>query len=199
MKSIEIKGQKRESVGKGATRALRNAELVPCVIYGEGETIHFSTEEKSFKDLVYTPDAHTATIILEDGQKIEAILQDIQFHAVSDKILHADFYQLNPNKPVTIEVPVRLTGRSKGVVAGGALRLNMRKLRLKTLPANLPDEIVIDITKLKIGGKIYVEKIKNENYTLLHPDNAVIVAVKMSRAAMKGGAVVEDDDDDDDE
>ena len=194
MKSITIQGTKRESVGKKSTKALRDAELVPCVVYGGTETLNFSAEERSFKGLVYTPEAHTVSIEV-DGQTIPAVLQDIQFHPLTDKILHADFYQLSEDKPVVMEVPVRLTGRSKGVVAGGAMRQSFRKLKLKALPSNLPDEIVVDVTPLKIGNKLYVGDIKTNNFTFMHPDNAVVVAVKMSRTAMKGGAVVEDDDD----
>ena len=195
MKSITIQGQKRESVGKKSTKALRDAELVPCVVYGGEQPINFSTPEKSFKSLVYTPDAHTVVIEL-DGQKIDAVLQDIQFHPITDKILHADFYQLSADKPVVMEVPVRITGRAKGVLAGGVLRQSFRKLRLKAIPANLPDEIVVDVTPLKIGNKLYIGDIKNDQYTFLHPDNAVVAAVKMSRNAMKNaGAMVEDDED----
>lgn len=193
MKSITIQGTKRESVGKKSTKALRDAELVPCVVYGGTETLNFSAEERSFKGLVYTPEAHTVSIEV-DGQTIPAVLQDIQFHPLTDKILHADFYQLSEDKPVVMEVPVRLTGRAKGVVAGGAMRQSFRKLKLKALPSNLPDEIVVDVTPLKIGNKLYVGDIKTNNFTFMHPDNAVVVAVKMSRTAMKGGAVVEDDD-----
>ena len=195
MKSITIQGTKRESVGKKSTKALRDAELVPCVVYGGEQPINFSTPEKSFKNLVYTPDAHTVVIEL-DGKKIDAVLQDIQFHPITDKILHADFYQLSADKPVVMEVPVRITGRAKGVLAGGVLRQSFRKLRLKAIPANLPDEIVVDVTPLKIGNKLYVGDIKNDQYTFLHPDNAVVAAVKMSRNAMKNaGAMVEDDED----
>ena len=193
MKSITIQGTKRESVGKKSTKALRDAELVPCVVYGGAETLNFSAEERSFKGLVYTPEAHTVSIEV-DGQTIPAVLQDIQFHPLTDKILHADFYQLADDKLVVMEVPVRLIGRSKGVVAGGALRQSFRKLKLKAFPANLPDEIVVDVTPLKIGSKLYVGDIKTNNFTFVHPDNAVVVAVKMSRTAMKGGAVVEDDE-----
>lgn len=193
MKSITIQGTKRESVGKKSTKALRDAELVPCVVYGGAETLNFSAEERSFKGLVYTPDAHTVSIEV-DGQTIPAVLQDIQFHPITDKILHADFYQLADDKPVVMEVPVRLTGRAKGVVSGGALRQSFRKLKLKALPANLPDEIVVDVTPLKIGNKLYVGDIKTDGFSFMHPDNAVVVAVKMSRTAMKGGAVVEDDE-----
>ncbi len=193
MKSITIQGTKRESVGKKSTKALRDAELVPCVVYGGQETLNFSAEERAFKGLVYTPEAHTVSIEV-DGNTIPAVLQDIQFHPLTDKILHADFYQVSEDKPVVMEVPVRLTGRSKGVVAGGALRQSFRKLKIKAIPANLPDEIVVDVTPLKIGSKLYVGDIKVDGFTFMHPDNAVVVAVKMSRTAMKGGAADEDED-----
>lgn len=193
MKSITIQGVKRESVGKASTRTLRNADQVPCVVYGGNEPLHFSADEKAFKGLVYTPEAHTVNLELADGTKVAAILQDIQFHPVTDKIIHADFYQLSDDKPVTIEVPVRLTGRARGVVNGGVMRFNMRKLKVRAIPANLPDEIVIDITSMRIGHKKYVDSIRNEDYTILHPDNAVIVAIRTSRTA------VADTDDDEEE
>ncbi|MCT2563317.1 50S ribosomal protein L25/general stress protein Ctc [Chryseobacterium herbae] len=194
MKSITIQGTKRESVGKKSTKALRDAELVPCVVYGGETPLNFSAEERAFKGLVYTPEAHTVSIEL-DGKTIPAVLQDIQFHPITDKILHADFYQLSEDKPVVMEVPVRITGRSKGVVAGGVLRQSFRKLKVKAIPANLPDEVVVDVTSLKIGNKLYVGGIKTEGFSFVHPDNAVVVAVKMSRNAMKGGAVAEEDED----
>jgi len=193
MKSITIQGTKRESVGKKSTKALRDAELVPCVVYGGETPLNFSAEEKAFKGLVYTPEAHTVSIEL-DGKTVPAVLQDIQFHPITDRILHVDFYQLSDDKPVIMEVPVRITGRSKGVVAGGVLRQSFRKLKVKAIPANLPDEIVVDVTPLRIGNKLYVGSIKTEGYSFVHPDNAVVVAVKMSRNAMKGGAAVEEDD-----
>ena len=193
MKSITIQGTKRETVGKKSTKALRDAELVPCVVYGGAETLNFSATEKSFKGLVYTPEAHTVSIEV-DGKTIPAVLQDIHFHPLTDKILHADFYQLSDDKPVVMEVPVRLTGRAKGVVSGGAMRQSFRKLKVKALPGNLPDEIVVDVTPLKIGNKLYVGDVKTNNFTFMHPDNAVVVAVKMSRTAMKGAAVADDDD-----
>ncbi|UKB84149.1 50S ribosomal protein L25/general stress protein Ctc [Chryseobacterium sp. MEBOG06] len=194
MKSITIQGTKRESVGKKSTKALRDAELVPCVVYGGGAPLNFSAEERAFKGLVYTPEAHTVSIEV-DGQTIPAVLQDIQFHPITDKILHIDFYQLSDDKPVVMEVPVRITGRSKGVVAGGVLRQSFRKLKVKAIPANLPDEIVVDVTPLRIGNKLYIGSIKTEGYSFVHPDNAVVVAVKMSRNAIKGAAAQDDDED----
>jgi large subunit ribosomal protein L25 len=191
MKSITIKGSKRESVGKVATKALRNAGMVPCVIYGGDKPIHFSAEEKAFKNLVYTPNVYTASIDV-DGQKIPAILQDIQFHPVSDRILHVDFYQLFDDKEITMNIPVKLVGKSKGVAIGGALRHNLRKMRVKALPANLPDFIEADITELEIGNKLYVTELKNDKYSILHPDNTVVAQVRMSRNASKAAAETEE-------
>lgn len=184
MKSITIKGSKRESVGKKATKALRNADMVPCVIYGGDQPLHFAAEAKAFKNLVYTPNVYTASIEV-DGNTIPAILQDIQFHPVSDKILHVDFYQLFEDKEVTMNIPVRLVGKSKGVMVGGALRHNIRKMRVKAVPANLPDFIEADITELEIGNKLYVTELKSDKFTILHPDNTVVAQVRMSRNAQK--------------
>jgi len=184
MKSISIKGQERESVGKVATKTARNAGLVPCVVYGGEQPVHFTAEEKAFKGLVYTPDVHTVAIDL-DGKKVDAILQDIQFDPVSDKILHIDFYQLHADKEITMEVPVKVVGNSKGVMAGGVLRLNQRKLKVRALPANLPDFVEADITELEMGNKLYITKLPTNNFKLLQPDNTVIAQVRISRAAMK--------------
>src|SRR5690606_33869310 len=183
MKSITIKGSQRESVGKKATKALRNAGMVPCVVYGGDEPISFSAEEISFKNLVYTPDVHTVVINL-GGTKINAILQDIQFHPVTDRILHIDFYQIFEDKEVTMEIPVRTVGNSRGVRSGGVLRIVNRKLRVKALPENLPDFIEADITDMRIGNKMYVTAIKTDNYKIMHPDNTVICQVRTSRTAI---------------
>ncbi|WP_428223788.1 50S ribosomal protein L25/general stress protein Ctc [Flavobacterium sp.] len=185
MKSITIKGSERESVGKVSTKALRNAGMVPCVLYGGDQPVHFAAEDKAFKNLVYTPNAHTVVIELENGKTFNAVLQDIQFHPISDKILHIDFYQLFENKEVTMEIPVKIVGNSKGVMAGGVLRLNQRKLKVKALPANLPDFIETDISALEMGNKLYITKLQNDAYKFLHPDNTVVCQVRISRAAMK--------------
>ena len=186
MKSITIKGSERESVGKVSTKALRNAGMVPCVVYGgEQSAIHFTAEEKAFKSLVYTPNVHTVVIELEGGKKINAILQDIQFHPVSDKILHIDFYQLFDDKEITLEVPIKIAGNSKGVMAGGVLNINNRKLKVRALPANLPDFVEVNISNLEMGNKLYVTDVPVNNYKLLHTDNTVICQVRISRAAMK--------------
>ena len=185
MKSITIKGSKRESVGKVATKALRNAGRVPCVLYGGGEPLHFSAPELDFSKLVYTPNAHTVEIILGDDSKINAILQDIQFHPLTDKILHADFYQLFDDKEISMNIPVKLEGSAPGVIiSGGVLSRNKRKLRVKALPANLPDFLTVDISKLELGNKIYTESLQNDSYSILHPDNTVVCQVRTSRASI---------------
>lgn len=184
MKSITIKGQERESVGKKATKALRDAGMVPCVIYGGEQPVHFAAEEKAFKGLVYTPNAHTVVVDL-NGKTFNVILQDIQFHPVSDKILHIDFFQLNDNKEIIMEVPVKITGTSPGVLLGGDLRLNQRRLKVKALPKNLPDFVEANISELQMGNKLYVTKLETNNFKLMHPDNTVVCQVKISRAAMK--------------
>ena len=184
MKSITIKGSERESVGKVATKALRNAGAVPCVLYGGNQTVHFSADEKAFKNLVYTPNAHTVAIEL-GKTTYNAVLQDIQVHPVSDKILHIDFFQLFDDKEITIEVPVKITGVSPGVLLGGVLSLNTRKLKVRALPKNLPDFVEADISEMEMGNKMYVTKLFSDNYKLLHPENTVVAQVRISRAAMK--------------
>ncbi len=184
MKSITIKGSERESVGKKATKALRNAGKVPCVIYGGDKPLHFSADELAFKSLVYTPNAHTVVVDFEGGEKIKAVMQDIQFHPVTDKILHVDFYQLFPDKEVTMDIPVRLQGNSPGVRNGGRLLFRRRKLTIKALPDNLPDFFDVDISKLKIGENITVETLKDEGFSILHNDTSVVVQVKTARAAI---------------
>ena len=191
MKSITINGSQREGVGKKATKALRNAGQVPCVLYGGDQNVHFSAPELAFSKLVYTPNAHTVVIAIENGETYDAVLQDIQFHPVSDRILHVDFYRLFEDKEIAMNIPVHVIGTSKGVLNGGILRKNRRKLRVKALPKNLPDFLEADITPLKIGGKLYVTALEGEDYTILHSDNTVVVQIKTARAA-----VVEDEDDD---
>lgn len=184
MKSITIEGSERESVGKKATKALRDAGMVPCVIYGGSQPVHFAADERAFKNLVYTPNAHTVVIDLA-GKKFNAILQDIQFHPVSDRINHIDFFQLSDDKEIIMEVPVNVVGTSPGVLLGGVLRLNQRRLKVKALPKNLPDFVEANISELQMGNKLYVTKIETNNFKLMHPDNTVVCQVRISRAAMK--------------
>ncbi len=193
MKSLTINASQRESVGKKATKALRNAGQVPCVIYGGDTITHFAAPEIAFKNLVYTPDVHTVVIALDNGTSINVILQDIQFHPVTDKILHIDFIEIFDDKPITMEIPFKTTGNARGVQAGGVLRFNLRRIKVKGLAAKLPDVIEGDITNLRIGNKLYVTDVASEDFTILHPDNTVICQVKTSRTA------VADTDDDEEE
>ena len=184
MKSITINGSKRESVGKSSSRLLRNAGQVPCVLYGGEGPIHFSAPELAFSKLVYTANAYTVVIAFGEKESYNAILQDIQFHPVSDKILHIDFYQLFEDKKISMDIPVKLNGNPIGVKLGGNLQRNKRKLRIKALPTNLPDNLEIDISELNIGDKVYITELFNENYEFLHPDNTVVCQVRRARAAL---------------
>ena len=184
MKSITINGSKRESVGKSASKTLRNAGQIPCVLYGGDGPMHFSAPELAFSKLVYTSNAYTVVIAFNEKETYSAVLQDIQFHPVTDKILHIDFYQLFDDKEIAMDIPVRLVGNSIGVKLGGNLQRNKRKLRIKALPTNLPDYIEIDITDLNIGDRVYITELENESYTFLHPDNTVVCQVRRARAAI---------------
>ncbi|PWM10435.1 MAG: 50S ribosomal protein L25 [Flavobacteriales bacterium] len=191
MKSITLKGSERESVGKVSTNALRNAGRVPCVIYGGENPVHFSVEAKDLNPLVYTPDALIVDLELASGKKFKAALQDIQFHPVTENILHVDFIELFDDKPVTMQVPVKITGHSAGVRAGGVLVVNARKLQVRALPANLPDVIEVDITDLNIGDKSFVRTLQKENYKIMATDNYIVAYVKTSRNAAKNAAAAE--------
>ena len=196
MKSITIKGSKRESVGKVATKALRNADKVPCVLYGGENPLHFSANELDFSKLVYTPNAHTVLLDINGDQKISAILQDIQFHPVSDKILHVDFYQLSDDKEVNMEIPVVMEGSAPGVmIEGGALIIGKRKLKVRALPKNLPDVISVNISSLNLGDKISTADLDSEDFTILHPDNTVVCKVRISRASMSLEEELEEQED----
>lgn len=193
MKSITIKGSKRESVGKKATKALRNAEMVPCVVYGGGRNIHFSAEEISFDKLVYTPDVHTVNLELkEEDEPLNAILQDIQFHPVTDNIMHADFYEYTKGQEITMEIPIHAEGVPVGVKNGGILRFNLRRMEVRGVPSELPDFIEVDVSDLTIGDNLYVTEAAGDNYEILHDDDALICQV----TAMRDLEALEPDDED---
>ena len=185
MKTIFLKGELRSEVGTRTAKVLRAEGKVPCNMYGLADgNINFAVYQADFKNLVYTPNVYKVKIEL-DGKNYDAILQDIQFHPVSDKILHIDFFQLNDEKEIVMEVPVKIVGNSKGVMAGGVLRLNQRRLKVKALPKNLPDFVEASISELQMGNKLYVTKLETNNFKLMHPDNTVVCQVRISRAAMK--------------
>lgn len=180
MKTIEIQGSKRPSMTKQSVKALRNNEQVPCVLYGGAEPVHFSAPLASFKGLVYTPDVFMVKLLV-DGKEYLSIMQDIQFHPVTDIIQHVDFLEVQNDKPVTILIPLKFTGASEGVKQGGKLVTKVRKLKVKALPAHLPDYVSIDITGLKIGSNVRVRDLNVEGVTFLDSPANVIVGVQTTR------------------
>jgi large subunit ribosomal protein L25 len=183
MKKVSLSGSPRENVGKKDTKALRNAGLVPCVIYGGEKQVHFSVKIADLNKLIYTPEVYQIELDF-DGNKVNAILKDCQFHPVSDKVIHADFIELDDKKEVKINLPVRLLGNALGVRNGGRLQTVYRTMVLKGLPSAFPDAIEIDITDLRIGKNIRVSEVQIKGLTILEPANAVICGVKTARGAM---------------
>ena len=190
MKSLAISVKKRENVGKSDSKALRNQGKVPCVLYGGEKQVCFYAHENDLRKLVYTPDVFLVDLDIE-GTKTSCILQDIQFHPVTDKILHIDFLEVFADKEVTVEIPVVLTGMAIGVRNGGNLLTRRNKIITRAIPGNLPDAIEIDISELKIGMFIYIKDLKSDKYSFLASDNSVVVGVKTARAAIEEEVVEE--------
>jgi len=184
MKTLAISVKERENVGKSNSRALRNQGNVPCVLYGGEKQVTFYAHENDFRKLVYTPDVFVVELDI-DGNKVNAIMQDIQFHPVTDKILHIDFLQVFDDKPITVSIPVILNGLAIGVRNGGNLMFRRPKIITKGLIANLPDAITLDIEHLQIGQFIYIKDLNIDECEFLAPDNSVVVGVKTARAAIE--------------
>jgi large subunit ribosomal protein L25 len=194
MKTVVVKGQKRNSLGKKEAKQLRSQELVPSVLYGAGEPIHFAVPFSEMRQLVYTPGVFLVDVDIE-GTIYTAIMQDVQWHAVEEQILHVDFLKIEEGKKIKIDLPVKITGLAKGIKAGGKLKLNLRRLKVKALAKDLPDTIDINVTKLGIGQSIKVGDLTLKNIEILDKKSNVVVAVTITRAA-KGavGAVIEEED-----
>ena len=184
MKTLAISAKQRENVGKTSTRALRNQGKVPCVLYGGEKQVAFHAHENDFRKLVYTPDVFIVELDIE-GSKVKAIMQDIQFHPVTDKILHIDFLEITDDKAITVSIPVILNGLAIGVRDGGNLMFRRRKIITRGLTANLPNAIEINIEDVKIGQFIYIKDLNIEGCEFLAPDSSVVVGVKMSRGAVE--------------
>jgi large subunit ribosomal protein L25 len=182
MKAVFMSGSSRSNVGKKDAKALRVEGLVPCVLYGGDSQIHFSVNATQFKPLLFTPDVHTVDLEI-DGKSYKAVLQDIQYHNMKDNVLHADFLQIHESKPVIIQIPVRTSGNSAGVRAGGKLVTKLRKLKVRALLSDLPDFINIDITPLEIGMGVKVREVIAPGLTLLDAQNVDVVAVTATRAS----------------
>ena len=194
MKTLLVKGQKRNSLGKKEAKLIRSQELVPAVLYGAGEPVHFSVPFSEMRQLVYTPGVFLIDLEIE-GTIYHAMMQDVQWHAVEEQILHVDFLKIEEGKKVKIDLPVKVVGLAKGIKAGGKLKTNLRRLKVKALAKDLPDAIEINVTKLGIGQSIKVGDLSLKNIEILDKKTNVVVAVTITRAA-KGavGAVVEEEE-----
>ncbi len=188
MKTVSLSGSLRENVGKKDAKALRKAEMVPCVLYGGNEQIHFATEAKNFKKILFTPECFIINLNI-DGKSYNAILQDVQYHPVTDNVLHADFLFVREDKPITVTLPLSIEGSAPGVMRGGKLKQAVRKIKVSGLAKDLPDVIRIDISKLNILDSIKVRDLNIEGVTMVTPGYQVIVEVRAAR-----GAVVTNDE-----
>lgn len=187
MKTFELKGQVREDLGKKAAKALRNTDSVPCVLYGGAENVNFTVTNSDLRKLVYTPEVYVVSLDI-NGKKSFAVMKELQFHPVTDNILHIDFLEVSEAKPVVVELPVKLTGLAEGVKAGGKLSLEMRKLKVKGLYTQIPECITIDVTSLGLGKSIQVGAVSVEGLEILNAKNAVVAQVKLTRAARGAAA-----------
>lgn len=183
MKKVQLSGSLRANVGKKGTKATRNAGLVPCVLYGLGEQTHFAVKANDIEKIVFSPNVYQVDIEIE-GKKSRAIIQELQQHPVKDTIQHVDFLELDGEKAVKVGLPVRLEGSSRGVMNGGRLLQVFRRLNVMGLPKDLPEEIVVDITELKIGESIRISDIYEGKLDYLEPKNAVICSVARSRVSI---------------
>ena len=186
MKTIEIKAVSRDHFGKKSSNSLRAEGNVPCVMYREGENLHFYAHANAFRGLVYTPEVYLVSLIV-DGTTYKAVMKELQFHPVTDKLLHIDFMQVTEDKPVTLEIPIKITGESLGVKAGGKLKVKRRTLKVKGLTSHLPDHLTIDISPLGIGQSIKIGDLAYENLEIIDNKRAMIVSVDVSRLSLKEG------------
>ena len=182
MKSVSVSAAKRVDLGKKEAKLSRAAGNVPCVIYGGKTSQHFTVKEIALNNLVYTPNVYSVAIDIE-GTTINALIKDVQFHPVTDRILHVDFIELVPGQEVNTKIPVVFNGNAIGVINGGKLRKTLRKLSVRATPENLPDNVTLEITDMKIGAKIYVRDVEAKNFDILTSATAVIVSVKTARGA----------------
>jgi len=190
MKTAQLSGSLRTNVGKKDAAAVRNAGLVPCVLYGSGEQTHFAVKLNDIEKIIFSPEVYQVALDVE-GKKATGIIRELQQHPVKGTIMHVDFLEVDNVKPVRIGLPVRLTGASRGVMAGGKLLQVFRNLTVSGLTKNLPDAIALDISKLSIGQSIRVKDISIEGVNFHDPANSVVVSVKMARGAIKGADAVE--------
>ncbi|MCB0409989.1 MAG: 50S ribosomal protein L25/general stress protein Ctc [Flavobacteriales bacterium] len=193
MKSVALKGNKRADRGSSDAKSLRKEEKIPAVLYGGKDNVHFTVNQIQFEKIINSPNVYFVDLDIE-GSKHRAIVKDVQFHPVTDKVLHIDFLEAIEGQAITVSLPIKITGTSKGVLAGGKLRTVTRRLKVRGLAEALPDFITVDITPLKIGQSIKVADLASDGLTFLDAANAVVVAIKMSRAAMSASSGDEDEE-----
>ena len=181
MKTLQIQASARADFGKKAAKACRREGQIPCILYGGGQEIAFTVDTKAVKPLIYTPNSYIVEIEI-DGKVEKAVMREVQFHPVKEQILHIDFYRVQEGKPVAIAIPVRLSGTAEGVKVGGKLALSARKLVVKAMADQLPDEIVVDVTPLKVGQTIFVGDLQFENLQFVTPATTAVCAVRVTRA-----------------
>ena len=184
MKQVSLSGSLSENVGKKDAKKHRKEGNIPCVIYGGKEQIHFVASDKAFRKLIFTPEVYTFNLDIA-GKTYNAIMQDVQYHPVTDNILHVDFLEIHPEKPVNISVPVKVIGTAPGVLKGGKLILKTRKLKILALLQNLPDEITVSIDALDIGDSVKVKDLAVENITFMDSPNTVIIGVRTARVLVE--------------
>jgi len=190
MKKVSLSGSLRENVGKKDAKKSRKMGNVPCVMYGGKEQLHFEIDSFAFGKIIFTPETYLVELNI-DGKMYNALLQDVQYHPVSDSALHADFLEVIPGKPIITALPVKIFGNSPGVIAGGRLQQKLRRMKIRGVVENLPEEIKVDISKLKIGESIKVKAVKADNVEFLDIPNSVVVMVKTARG---GGGALEDEE-----
>ena len=182
MKTFELKGTKRADLGKKASKAIRKSDAIPCVIYGGKENANFQVLNADVRKLIYTPEIFLVSLDLE-GKKVNAILKEIQFHPVSDQILHIDFLEVSADKDIVMEVPVKLEGLAEGVKQGGKLSQDMRKIKVRGAYSNIPEKLVVKVDSLGIGKAIQIGSLSFDNLTILNNPINVVVSVKSTRAS----------------
>ncbi len=198
MKSINVKGTARTATGKKAAREIRKSGAVPCNLYGEAKNdkglpvaLSFTATQEELRKLVYTPDIYSVNLNI-DGKECKAIMKELQFHPVNDRLLHVDFYEITDTKPIVMEVPVKLTGLAEGVKAGGKLAASVRKLKVRAPYTQIPERLEIDVTNLGLGKTIKVAELQFEGLELVTSPSVVVCQVKMTRSAMSAAAKAEE-------
>ena len=180
MRIVSMSGALREHVGKKDAKALRRDAKVPCVMYGKGEQIMFSVPQTQFARIIFNPEPCFVEIEI-NGTKHSAMLKDIEYHPVTEIVYHADFYELSDDKPIVMSIPVHTTGTSVGVMKGGKMAIKQKRLNVKSLPANMPNEILIDITNLDIAQRVKVQDIETNNYDILNTKSNEVLVINSTR------------------